>query len=211
LGVQDLAFTWSRWQKGIEPWRFNLPTDMEPTPSERAHTVLDRMLLRAGETVSMKHYMRNETSKGFGLPKALPPTLVITHQGTGQNFEQPLSWRSTATGGRSAENTWAVPPGAKLGVYEISLRNKEGGRSYGSGEFRVEEFRLPVFEGRVHPSDKAALVQAKTVPLDVQINYVSGGPAANLAVQISALLRNRRLGLKTTIPLALSRRAPPML
>jgi hypothetical protein len=56
--VDDLAFTWSHWQRGIEPWRFNVPTSQDPSPDQRAHTVMDRTLLRAGETVSMKHLLR---------------------------------------------------------------------------------------------------------------------------------------------------------
>jgi hypothetical protein len=40
--VDDLAFTWSDWQRGIEPWRFNVPTSQDPAPDQRAHTVMDR-------------------------------------------------------------------------------------------------------------------------------------------------------------------------
>jgi uncharacterized protein YfaS (alpha-2-macroglobulin family) len=108
------------WQRGIEPWRFNVPTSQQPTPDLRAHTVLDRSLLRAGETVSMKHLIRTETQAGFGLPKQDPARLVITHLGSGQQYTQPLAWRQTATGGRSAESTFAIPQAAKLGVYAIS-------------------------------------------------------------------------------------------
>lgn len=190
--VQDLAFTWSDWNKGIEPWRFNLPTSREPRPDERAHSILDRSLLRAGETVSMKHIIRTETSKGFGLPSALPGTLVITHQGSGQQFTQALAWRKTTTGGQSAESSFAIPPAAKLGTYSIELRSSSD-RSFYTGQFRVEEFRLPVLEGRVSPSTKEQLVHAKTVPVDVQVNYVSGGPAAQLPVRVSALVRSKWL------------------
>jgi hypothetical protein len=28
-----LAFTWSDWKRGIEPWRFNVPTSQEPAPT----------------------------------------------------------------------------------------------------------------------------------------------------------------------------------
>lgn len=200
-GVEDLAFTWSDWHKGIEPWRFNVPTSRDPMPDERAHTIFDRTLFRAGETVSMKHVLRTETSKGFGLPEGTPATLVITHVGSGQQFTQPISWRKTATGGLSAENTFAIPPAAKLGVYEVQLKapNDSGkgkgnrARSFSSGQFRVEEFRLPVLEGRINPSDKKALVNVKSVPTDVQINYVSGGGAVNLPVRVSALVRAKSL------------------
>lgn len=189
-GVEELAFTWSDWYRGIEPWRFNVPTSRDPEPDVVAHTVFDRMLFRAGETVSMKHYIRAQTSQGFGSAKSPPGTLVITHIGSGQKFEQPLAWRKTATGGQSAESRFQIPPAAKLGEYEVTLT--DGGRfSSVSGSFRVEEFRLPVLEGRVVPSEKKAIVNAKSVPADVQINYVAGGGAANLPVRVSALVRRK--------------------
>ena len=197
-GVQDMAFTWSSWQRGIEPWRFNVPTNLDPQPDTRAHTVFDRTLLRAGETVSMKHLLRTETGSGFGLPKANPATLVITHVGSGQEYTQPLHWRDTATGGRSAESTFAIPTSARLGVYQVTLRGAEpsgdeGQRAYDSGQFRVEEFRLPVLQGQVGPESKEALIGATSVPVQVQVNYVSGGPASGLPVRVSALTREKWL------------------
>lgn len=194
-GVDDLAFTWSDWQRGIEPWRFNVPTSLDPQPDQVAHTVFDRTLFRAGETVSMKHLIRMQTSKGFGLPESLPDTLVVTHVGSGQQFTQPVYWRKTATGGRSGDNTFPIPPAAKLGVYQVELRSGKDGdaRSYGTGQFRVEEFRLPVLEGRIAPSDKRPLVAVTSLPVDVQINYVSGGGAARLPVHVSAMVRGKAL------------------
>ncbi|RYX97846.1 MAG: alpha-2-macroglobulin [Comamonadaceae bacterium] len=197
-GVEEMAFTWSDWHRGIESWRFNIPTSSDPQPDVRAHTIFDRTLLRAGETVSMKHLMRTETSKGFGVPDVLPATLVITHVGSGQQYTQAINWRKTATGGQSAENTFSIPPAAKLGMYEVMLKgegedSRRGERSFTSGQFRVEEFRLPVLEGRVTPTDKKPLVNVKSVPTDVQVNYVSGGAAVNLPVRVSALVRGKSL------------------
>ena len=200
-GVEDLAFTWSDWQRGIEPWRFNVPTSLEARPDRIAHTVFDRMLLRAGETVSMKHLIRTQTQKGFGLPEVLPDTLVVTHAGSGQQYTQPLQWRKTATGGLSSESSFAIPPAARLGVYQVALRSgkegsasaEEGGPgSYATGQFRVEEFRLPVLEGRIGPSDSKPLVAIGSLPVDLQINYVAGGGAAALPVRVSALVRGKQ-------------------
>ncbi len=205
-GVEDLAFTWSDWQRGIEPWRFNVPTSLDPEPDRVAHTIFDRTLLRAGETVSMKHLIRTRTSKGFGLAESAPDTLVVTHVGSGQQFTQGVKWRKTATGGQSAENTFSVPPAAKLGAYQVALRSgkgkteaggdegSRGQRSFASGQFRVEEFRVPVLEGRIAPSEKKPLVNATAVPTELQINYVAGGGAANLPVHVSALLRGKSIG-----------------
>ncbi len=192
-GVEDMAFTWSDWYKGIEPWRFNAPTSRDPQPDERAHTIFDRTLLRAGETVSMKHIIRSETRTGFGLPATAPGNLVVTHVGSGQQYQQPVTWRKTPSGGQSAENTFQVPPAAKLGMYQVELKDADGKRGFTSGEFRVEEFRLPVLEGRVTPTEKKALVNVKTLPTDVQVNYVSGGGAANLPVRVSAMVRGKYL------------------
>ncbi|RLJ38809.1 alpha-2-macroglobulin [Acidovorax sp. 106] len=199
-GLEDMAFTWSDWQKGIEPWRFNVPTSSQPQPDQRAHTMLDRALFRAGETVSMKHFYRHESRKGLETPKSGPRTLLITHVGSGQQFEQPVQWRRTPTGGLSALNSFAIPPAAKLGQYTIELRDNDRDNDRDSdrgtiatGQFRVEEFRLPVLEGRIAPSDSKPLVRARAVPTDVQINYVAGGGAANLPVRVSALVRDKAL------------------
>jgi uncharacterized protein YfaS (alpha-2-macroglobulin family) len=191
----DLAFTRTDWQRGIDPWRFNLPVTQGQATDQRIHTILDRTLLRAGETVSMKHIARAETSRGFGPAENLPARMIVTHQGSGQRYEQALAWRKTATGGQSAESEFKIPPAAKLGAYTIELA--AAGRGYpsltASGQFRVEEFRLPVFEGRVEPVQKDRLVAPRTVPARVQLAYLSGGPAARLPVKVSALLRPRVL------------------
>ena len=193
-GVEDMAFTWSDWQRGIEPWRFNVPTSSEVQPDARAHTVFDRTLLRAGETVSMKHYYRLENRKGFDAPAAGPGTLLITHVGSGQQFEQPVQWRKTPTGGLSAVNSFAIPPAAKLGEYSVELQGAGAERgAITTGQFRVEEFRLPVLEGRIAPADSKPLVRVRSVPTDVQVNYVAGGGAANLPVRVSALVRSKYL------------------
>ena len=200
-GVQDMAFTWSDWQRGIEPWRFNLPQSGQPQPDENLHTILDRSLFRAGETVGMKHLLRTLTGKGFGVPSAVqaPKELLITHVGSGTVFKQPVVWRNTASGGLSTESKFAIPPAAKLGVYQVSFaslqksRDEEGRGNIDTVQFRVEEFRLPVLEGSITPADKGALVALKSLPTQVQINYVSGGPAGNLPVRISALIRGKYL------------------
>ncbi|WP_326533195.1 alpha-2-macroglobulin family protein [Pseudorhodoferax sp.] len=194
-GVDDLAFTLSDWNRGIEPWRFELPTSQEPQPDLRAHTVFDRTLLRTGETVGMKHLLRTETSAGLAAAAWRPATLRITHVGSGQQFEQALAWRDTATGGRSAESSFQLPRAAKLGEYQVELAGMDGGaaRSLVSGRFRVEEFRLPVMEGRIAPATSGPLVQPGSIAANVQVNYVAGGGAARLPVEVSALLRERWL------------------
>jgi len=196
-GVTDMAFVFSGWQKGIEPWRFNLPTDQSAQSTLRAHTVFDRTLLRAGETVSMKHFMRSETSAGLAqLPAAqLPTRAKLTHQGTGQSSTVPLVW----SGARSATSSWNIPPAAKLGVYDVTLERdapppKRGERtersSWPAGDFRVEEFRLPLVDARL-AGPKAVPVAPRELALALQLNYFSGGGVALAPVKASALLSAR--------------------
>jgi uncharacterized protein YfaS (alpha-2-macroglobulin family) len=192
-GVADVAFVFTSWQKGIEPWRFNVPTGNGRAPELRAHTIFDRTLLRAGETVSMKHLARIETSSGLLAvrPEALPTRLKIVHEGSGQEFVQPLVW----AGNRAAVSTWNIPPAAKLGVYRVSLE-RDGGRdettSWVTGDFRVEEFRVPLVDAKVS-GPKGPVIAPHTLPVDVLLQYFSGGGMAQAALRGSALLKPRTL------------------
>ena len=194
-GRPDTSFVFSSWQKGIESWRFNQPTGAGGEPEARAATVFDRTLFRAGETVSMKHFFRLETSAGLAnpAPAALPTRLKIVHQGTGQEFVQPLAW----SGVRSAESSWPIPPAAKLGAYSVVLEReasqpggRDGRRAWTSGNFRVEEFRLPLVDARVS-GPKAVAVAPSALPIEVQLNYFAGGGMAQVSARASALLKNR--------------------
>ncbi len=58
-----------------------------------AHTVLDRSLVRAGETVSMKHFVRAQSMEGLrALPDVTATAVAITHVGSGQRYEVPIEW-----------------------------------------------------------------------------------------------------------------------
>lgn len=204
-GTEDIAFVWSDWQRGIEPWRFNLPVGWGHQAKTVVHTVMDRALVRAGETVSMKHFVRLETAQGLVMPKSWPAQAIITHVGSGQQYTRDLQWQETPSGGKNATMEFVVPPAAKLGLYTVALRwmkHGEGDGSseayhydgiYHSGEFRVEAFRVPVLQGSVHPvsDSKGPLVQPGQLPVAVSLNYLDGGTASGQQVQISALLREQ--------------------
>lgn len=185
-GRADMAFVWSTWNQGIEAWRFHVNTSSQGMASQQLyHSVLDRTLLRAGQTVSMKHHARTEQMLGLSLtaPRELMSEVRIIHQGSGQKFTFPLTWRE----GRYAETTFAIPADAKLGVYDIVLATPN--RAFSTGSFRVEEFRLPVMTGRIIPP-KSALIEPQDVALGVQLNYGNGGGASGMAVRVSAQMRD---------------------
>lgn len=148
----DMAFVHSGWDNGIEPWRFNLPEESYSGPFI-SHTIFDRTLFRAGETVHMKHLFRQHTAQGFSaVPKhQLPEFVSIEHDGSEQRYEFPLKWDANGI----SETTWAIPREGKLGFYEVRLFKKgekeekktfyrREPRDWASGRFRVEEFRVPL-------------------------------------------------------------------
>ncbi|KQV85105.1 alpha-2-macroglobulin [Massilia sp. Root351] len=171
----DMTFTLSNWSEGIEPWRFNVPTDDLRADKTIATTVFDRTLLRAGETVHMKHFIRRRSSDGFAY--ATQPgketRLVITHQGSAQKYELPLVWSS----GGVAESSWTIPADAKQGEYDVLYEGRVG------GVFRVEQFRVPTMKALLQ-GPPAPVVQAEQVALDLQLSYLSGGGAAGAQVKL---------------------------
>ncbi len=190
----DLSFTLSEWQNGIEPWRFSVSQGYDGQASIAAHTVFDRPLFRAGETVSMKHFVRAETLVGFAAVPAdsLPTGVTISHLGSGTDYQLPLSF-----GGRgSAAHAWKIPADAKLGEYSVTLtsnaRGQRGGQSFQTGSFRVAEFRLPVMQGAVTPP-KEPQVKAAEVPFNLALSYLSGGPAPGHPVKVTAVVRGREV------------------
>lgn len=197
---RDLSFVHSEWAEGIEPWRFQLPAPNFRGPVA-AHTVFDRTLLRAGETVHMKHVLRLKTLEGFAeVPAADRPTLVsIRHRGTDEKYEMPVEWNAAG----NAENSWEIPREAKLGEYAVWLIRASGAvtpapgarisvpdewrHSWLAGEFRVEEFRVPLMKGVVQfPAEP--VVGVPDVPVDLSVQYLAGGAAGLLPVTLRAQL-----------------------
>jgi len=193
---EDMAFVHSSWDHGIESWRFNLPEEAYSGPYI-AHTIFDRALLRAGETVHMKHLFRQHTIKGFSLaPKTQMPHFVsIEHYGSGQKYQFPLKW----DGMGMAETTWGIPREAKLGFYEVKLMEKSDKeqikathrkepREWISGRFRMEEFRVPILKGVIQPPTEP-LINIEDVTLDLNVQYLAGGGAGFLPVKLRGEIR----------------------
>lgn len=177
----DASFLHSSWNGGIETWRFNLP--YASFPNEKiAHTILDRSLFRAGETVSMKHILRKHSMKGFVSPdiKTAPKYLAIVHDGSEDLVNINLKWNYPGY----SLSEWKIPKTAKLGSYTLYLTS-EPNQKWGQflGNFRVEEFRLPVLKASIS-SPKSIWVNESLIPVTLQASYLAGGPASKLPVDL---------------------------
>jgi hypothetical protein len=182
----DLAFAFSDWGEGISPWRFNVPTRNYEGPFV-ASAVLDRSLVRAGETVSMKIFVRRQTSQGFAfVPRPpLADTLQIRHRGSERKYTVPCAMA------RDAE--WRGDLRRAAGCAGWNVRDS------GSRYARVRFARTAGAARRVSFASKrfayrccvrgcsrwaTPLVRPTEVGIDVQVSYLSGGGAGGLPVKL---------------------------
>ncbi len=212
----DYSFVLSSWSNGIEAWRFKVNSsgarggEGGERGTQSTHTIFDRTLLRAGETVSMKHIIRAESLNGLAYlpPDQLPNRIKIRHDGSDESVTLPVKFNARGI----ATSSWPIPKEAKLGSYEVQFlrvkevrtpaaarrtahpaesdENGEGGLTWYSGRFSVAEFRLPVYSGAV-TAPKEPLVAVKEVPLNLSLNYINGGAAAGQAISITSMIRPR--------------------
>lgn len=216
----DLSFVHSSWDLGIEPFRFDLPTESWNGPYV-AHAILDRSLLRAGETLHTKNVFRVQTLQGFAVatPEQRPSRLSIRHLGSDTRYELPLDWRPDG----SAAVDWTIPKEAKLGLYEIYYvrpvadapapgatprptptppppYTRLGERvdsfpgEWLAGTFRVAEFRVPLARGVVKlPAEPQ--VGVHEVRVDLAVTYLSGGGAGDLPVVLRSKVEDDYLNV----------------
>jgi uncharacterized protein YfaS (alpha-2-macroglobulin family) len=179
----DVSFVHTSWNRGIEPWRFDLPIGWA-APSPIAHTVLDRSLFRAGETVHMKHFLREPVLAGLALPPAQrqPKKLRLVHGGSGDVVDLDVEFAADGT----ATSEWAIPKAARLGAYQVQLVIGEA--TIDSGQLRVEAYRLPLLRGKLQGPKRPAVAGAP-LALDFALAYLAGGPASRLPVELRTQVR----------------------
>lgn len=180
----DFSFTLTAWGDGIRPYDFDLPFGWSEA-NDILHTVFDRTLLRAGETVNMKHILRKPVAQGFAYGAALKGTLKLTHRGSGTEFDLPLTIGADGIG----ESTWTAPAGAPQGDYDLSVTAGDQ-TIYTQQSIRVDEFRLPTMRATV-TGPKTAAIRPKSLPVDLFVGYLSGGGASGLPVRLRTAFSER--------------------
>ena len=183
----DFSFTLSSWNDGIAPYDFDIDTG-SAWQTDFARTVFDRTLLRAGETVSMKHVVRRHVGDGLVLPRPFAKKgtkkgkIRIVHDYTGQEVFQDVDFDASGTG----TSAWSIPKEARLGFYSVSVKIGDDWKD--SGSFRVEEFRLPTMEALIQGPTTPVIMPA-SVTLDLMVRYLSGGGASGQKVKLRTLTR----------------------
>ena len=175
----DLSFVLTSWNEGIQPWNFELPYGYG-APAPIFHTIFDRTLLRAGETVHMTHVYRWPAPTGFRAGPAIKGVLQFKHRGSDVEFDVPVSLDRRGM----AESNWTPPKGAPTGDYDLTLQVGTD-TSFTGQSIRVDEYRLPTMRASVS-GPRAPSIRPKRVPLDLYVGYLSGGGAGHAPVRLRA-------------------------
>ncbi|MBO9621753.1 MAG: alpha-2-macroglobulin [Sphingomonas sp.] len=179
--ADDFSFTLTSWGEGIRPYDFDLPYGWQ-AQEQIFHTVFDRALVRQGETIHMKHIVRQPIATGFATGPAFQGTLRLSHRGSDTQYDLPLTIDANGIG----ESEWTAPQGAKMGEYDVQVLvpGDEGERTLYTGQsFKLDEYKLPTMKASV-AGPKEAAVRPRALPLDLFVGYLSGGGASNLPVEL---------------------------
>ncbi|NEN74749.1 hypothetical protein F9B74_00190 [Pelistega sp. NLN82] len=197
-GMEDYAFALSSWNNGIERWAFNLNPYWEQNTKQDIilHPVLGRTLLRAGETLNIKHLVRQKSKDGLLTPSQntpLPTDLVLSLDALDEEITLPLTWQTAANGSLYAETNWEIPKTAKNGTYSITYRREDDiYQVNGTDTFQVESFKVPFLKGSIQVSSESqqvenVLINPQQLEANIQVNYIAGGAAALLPIEVSAM------------------------
>ncbi len=144
-----------------------------------SHTILDRTLLKAGETLHLENHVREQIASGFG---HMPPgrgTLEIRFNFNEVVHKGDLQWNEHG----AAQATWRIPANAKLGRYVARVIHGTSGATY-DAQFQVEEFRAPVFDAKLTGTPVWRTASQQELPIDASLNYLAGGAAAGEKVSV---------------------------
>ena len=156
-----------------------------------AHTVFDRTLLRAGQTVSMKHYLRTENL--YSLSLADPKIAADAGRDHARRLGPEVRLRPrVARRALRRVPSFKLPDDAKLGVYQVrvedderQLRDRQLPRRGvpPAGDARPHRRALVGRRERSRSAAPRDFVRPASLSADVAIAYTNGGSAAALPVR----------------------------
>ena len=142
------------------------------------HTLLDRTLFKAGETLHLENHVREQIATGF---KHLPPAsgmLEIRYNFNEIVHKSEIKWNEHG----AAHTTWKIPANAKLGRYMVRIQSASG--AIYDTQFQVEEFRTPVFDAKLSGTPVWRTPAQQELPIAVSLDYLAGGAAAGDKVSV---------------------------
>ncbi|MBI3005042.1 MAG: Ig-like domain-containing protein, partial [Ignavibacteriales bacterium] len=182
----DVAFSSSEWNQGIEPWQFNVQYEWNPNPNpRRARIFTDRGLYKAGEQVEIKGIVRELRNNEWRITDRMLPLQLKVRD---SRNEEVLVVKPKISPFGSFALSLPLKPTAPLGYYSIQLSMKkkvqqmrnnqrvevEKMEPIGGESFRVEAFRAAEFEVTAR-FDRKSYIIGDSVGGMVMARYLFGG------------------------------------
>lgn len=178
---KSFSFTYSGWDQGLEPWRFQIGYSFMPMPFI-GHTILDRTLFKPEEKISLKTYFRKILNNQLVLPlkEEWPDSVVLSHESGLSKYTLPVSWNQK-TG--IALNDFLLPPDIRTGRWSVQLLKKKEVLAT-AADFNVENYQLPAIQLKMEMSS-LKLLPKSGIEVILRADYLSGGAAKNLDVNLN--------------------------
>lgn len=175
----DIAYTTSGWDYGIEPYRFGLYDiggEIDDDPKTTVGQVFtERSIYRAGETIYFKGIIREFKQGKWKLPTDKQFSVSIRDSKSETVYNKTLNLSSDFG---SFSDSLTTKPNAPLGYYSIQVRDtkrKDDYRAVASDEFRIEAYRPATFETKIS-SSQTSFVRGETFSATVEGRYLFGAP-----------------------------------
>ena len=147
----DVAYTSSRFDDGVEPYRFGLSYDWSPEPTTRTGSIFsDRGLYKNGETVHLKGIVREKSDADW---RSITDSVRVVIRDPRDELVYDDAFKPSSLG--SFDLSWTAPDDATQGRYDVTLARTDDesvyeDRSYrrggfADGSFRIESFRRATF------------------------------------------------------------------
>ena len=182
----DVAFSSSDWNDGIEPYTFNVMYEWNPKFEPIEGSVFtDRGLYKAGEQVELKSVVRIRRRGNWRIP---PSTLALKLTVRNSRNEEVLTEEPRLSPFGTFATSVALKPDAPLGYYYVTVQTKElrNGKEQwvgvASSSFRVEAFRAAEFDVSVR-LDRTSYIIGDEISGIVSGRYLFGGAMSNEPVR----------------------------
>ncbi|MCL2120140.1 MAG: MG2 domain-containing protein, partial [Planctomycetaceae bacterium] len=173
-----------------EIWFQRNSRDDSPYNAAKAFFMSDRPVYRPGDTAHYKFWVgQAKYNQPFRSPFAERELLMIVHSPRGDEVIK-KTVELDAYGG-VVENI-ELPKDAELGVWNVvigrpsSVHNRLFAEQYGSGHFRVEEYKKPEFEVTVD-APREPVMLGETISAKITAKYYFGAPVTNATVKYKVL------------------------
>ncbi|NTW50053.1 MAG: hypothetical protein HGB19_10045, partial [Chlorobiales bacterium] len=180
----DVAYTTSKWDDGIQPYRFDIPFAYNfEEQSLTGKLYSERGIYRAGESVFLKGVIRQKKAGIWTVPKQKKYFLTIYNSRNEQVQRKAVQIDPTFA---SFSDSLKLADNTPLGYYSMSL-TKDTSATYSNitdGGFRVEAYRPATFAVNVKAS-QAHYVSGETIKATIEGRYLFGAPMSEDKVRWS--------------------------